>query len=73
MKAVTTCANCGQAIRLAFSRDGEEVWDHLMNGHHTVCDWSEGMEPTDRVATPRRPTRPRKDRQERGMDPGLFC
>ena len=48
------CRNCGQPIRLTFTDPdtGAQIWDHPTNGNHTVCDWVDGMAPTDRVATP---------------------
>jgi hypothetical protein len=45
------CANCGKPIRRT-AIEGGDVWDHWTEGHHTVCDWTPDMDPTDRVATP---------------------
>jgi hypothetical protein len=41
------CSNCGQSIQLDSTGT---VWHHA--NRHTVCDWRQEMEPTDRVATP---------------------
>ena len=45
------CANCGKPIRRV-TGPGFEVFDHPGEGNHTVCDWTLGMAPTNRVATP---------------------
>lgn len=51
--AEAKCANCGEWIEhVGPEPTSTGVWVHEGPGRHTVCDWIEGMEPTDRVATP---------------------
>lgn len=50
------CANCEERIRETIG-PGFRIFYHPDHDNHTVCDWHLGMEPTDRVATPKRVTR----------------